>query len=220
MNRTAKSCAFPASWPSLLKNPSRMVPSTSFGNAVLDSKPAGVGWRGLVNATGIWSAEGTKLIGCGHPHQQAAAVWLNPSKQPEIITPWIELPNFISPAPRIRYISIHRCRTFDALDLIIRGDEGRAYPECHRKFGSYIRETPNPSYQCFCSGTESRLVGTENDWWHCWPNGEWWFMDETVSKPCVLYWRKINGFSFRPLGRCWPKHFIRLASWMWAVKIF
>lgn len=43
VNTTARSCTFPASWPNLLKNLSRMVPSKSFANAVLESKPTGVG---------------------------------------------------------------------------------------------------------------------------------------------------------------------------------
>ena len=74
VNMTARSCAFPASWPNLLKNLSRMVLSKSFANAVLDSKPTGVTWRSLVNATGICSAGGTKLASCRHPHRQAAAL--------------------------------------------------------------------------------------------------------------------------------------------------
>lgn len=76
VNMTARNCAFPASWPNLLKNLSRMVASKYFASAVLDFKPAGVGWRSLVNATGICSAGGTNLLSCRHPHQQAAVVWI------------------------------------------------------------------------------------------------------------------------------------------------
>lgn len=41
---------------------------------LLDSKPAEVGWRSLVNATGTCSSGGTKLPGCGPPPQHRSGL--------------------------------------------------------------------------------------------------------------------------------------------------